>query len=119
MGIFNVTIGVSHPDGGDLTEVSAMVDTGALHSVMPERFLEELNIEPLRTLRCRLADDSIREYRMGVALIAINGESFPCPVLFGDGNTYLVGATTLEILGFTVDSIDEVLLRKEPRVRPI
>ena len=96
-----------------------MVDTGALHSVIPERFLEELKIEPLRTLSCRLADDSIREYRMGIALIAINGESFPCPVLFGDGNSYLVGATTLEILGFTVDSIDEVLLRKEPRVRPI
>ena len=119
MGIFNVTIDVGHPDGNDLSEVSAMVDTGALHSVMPQQFLEELNIEPLRTLRCRLADDSVREYQMGIALVAIDGESFPCPVLFGDGNSYLVGATTLEILGFTVDSIDEVLLRKEPRVRPI
>ncbi len=96
-----------------------MVDTGALHSVMPKQFLEELNIQPLRTLSCRLADDSIKEYQMGIALVAINGESFPCPVLFGDGGSYLVGATTLEILGFTVDSIDEVLLPKEPRVRPI
>ncbi len=116
---FVVTIGVGHPDGDDLSEVSAMVDTGALHSVMPAQFLEELNIEPLRTLRCRLADHSVREYRMGVALIAVNGESFPCPVLFGDGSSFLVGATTLEILGFTIDSIDEVLVRKEPRVRPI
>ena len=77
MGIFNVTIGVGRPDKGDLSEVSAMVDTGALHSVMPKQFLEELHIEPLRTLRCRLADDSAREYQMGIALIAIYGESFP------------------------------------------
>ena len=32
MSIFNVTIGVGHPNGDDLSEVSAVVDTGALHS---------------------------------------------------------------------------------------
>ena len=35
MGTFNVLIGVGHPSGGDLTEVLALVDTGATHTMLP------------------------------------------------------------------------------------
>ena len=35
MGTFNVLIGVGHPSGGDLTEVLALADTGATHTVLP------------------------------------------------------------------------------------
>ena len=45
MGLFNVTVGVGHPGGGDLSEVSAMVDTGAAHSVLPESLLTNIGID--------------------------------------------------------------------------
>ena len=46
MTVFSVAIEVGHPVGGDLTQVSALVDTGAHHSMMPESLLEQLHIQP-------------------------------------------------------------------------
>ena len=46
MGIFEVQIGVGHPSGGDFHPVSALVDTGSTHSVMPESLLGELSLQP-------------------------------------------------------------------------
>ena len=36
MGTFTVEVGVGHPVGGDLAPVSAMVDTGSIHSMVAE-----------------------------------------------------------------------------------
>ena len=46
MGVFEVTIAVGHPEGGDLAPVSAMVDTGAGHTMLPASFLASLRIQP-------------------------------------------------------------------------
>ena len=35
MSMFKVSIGVGHPDGGDLAPVHPVVDTGAAHSMLP------------------------------------------------------------------------------------
>ena len=40
MGTFEVQIGVGHPAGGDFNAISATVDTGARHSMMPGTLLE-------------------------------------------------------------------------------
>ena len=83
MGTFRVQIGVAHPHGGDLHPVSALVDTGATHSMMPESLLTALNLTPLRRRGFRIANGSRAEYGVGEALFRIEGQEQTCPVIFG------------------------------------
>lgn len=116
MGIFDVTIGVGHPEGGDLAEASALVDTGSIHTMLPAGFLEALRIRVARTGFFEIADASEVEYGYGTARISIGGDEWDCPVIFGPEGQYLVGATTLEIFGLAVDPRGERLLRRPRRI---
>ena len=42
----------------------------------------------------------------------------PCYVMFGSEDVYLLGATTLEAFGLTVDPMDQALVPKILRARP-
>ena len=123
MGTFNVTIGVGHLGGGDLAEVSAMVDTGvdtgAIHSMIPASELTGLRIQPHESYWWTLADGSGVEYSYGMARFAIGDKELPCPVIFGPEDEYLLGATTLEIFGLVVDPVGQVLLPRVYLARPI
>ena len=44
MGAFSIPIGLGHPDSGDLREVEAVVDTGAIDSMVPASLLEQLHV---------------------------------------------------------------------------
>jgi predicted aspartyl protease len=114
MGIFDVTIGVGHPEGGDLAQASAMVDTGSIHTILPIGFLEGLRVRPDRTGTFEIADGTEVEYGYGIARISIDGDEWACPVIFGPEGQYLVGATTLEIFGLAVNPRGE---RLTPRPR--
>jgi hypothetical protein len=58
MGTFYADIGVGHPLGGDFLPVSALVDTGSTHSVIPESLLASLSLAPLELRTYRIADGS-------------------------------------------------------------
>ena len=103
MGTFRVEIGVGHPHGGDLHPVSALVDTGAGHSMMPAALLEQLGLTPLERLRFKVADGRRVEYDVADARFSIFGRERFCPVIFGPEDQYLLGATTLEIFNLMVD----------------
>ena len=90
MGTFYVTIGVGHPEGGDLTEVSAMVDTGATHTMLPESLLEQLHIQPIVQRRFGIADSNERLWGVGQARIAYPDEGWTCPIIFGPEGLYLL-----------------------------
>ena len=119
MGVFEVTIAVGHPDGGDLAPVSATVDTGAGHTMLPASFLASLRIQPKKQQLFGIADGSEVLYGIGMARIAIDDEEWSCPVIFGPEDQYLLGATTLEIFGLAVDPYGSRLFPREYRVRPI
>ncbi len=119
MGVFNVTIGVGHPNGGDFTEVPALVDTGAAHSMLPESLLRYLDIHPVESSLFELADGNKVEYSLGVARIVIEGRQWPCLVIFGSEDEYLLGATTLGNFSLMVDPEGQRLVRKTYRSRPI
>ena len=119
MGTFQVTVGIGNPHGGDFHPVSALVDTGSTHSVMPESLLAELSLQPSERRSYRLADGSIVQYDIGEARFKINSRERTCTVIFGSDGRYLLGATTLEDFDLMVDptlpnpslvSIDELLL---------
>ena len=103
MTVFSVAIEVGHPVGGDLTQVSALVDTGAHHSMMPESLLEQLHIQPIAKRNFSFADGGAEILGIGQARIAILGEEWVCPVIFGPEGKYLLGATTLEAFDLAVD----------------
>ena len=103
MGLFTVTIGVGHLDGGDLVEVSALVDTGAYHTVLPASLLAQLQVRRLAEQTFEFADDNEELLGVGLARIAWQDKEFPCPVIFGAEGKYLMGASTLESLDLMVD----------------
>ena len=119
VGVFDVPLGVGGTGEGELTYVSATVDTGAVHSMLPESLLLSMRVAPLERFTYTLADGSQVEYDFGMARLGL--ESHPdryCPVIFGPENQYLVGATTLEFFNLMVDPVDSVLVRRIYRARP-
>ena len=117
MGSFTVKIQVGNTLGGDLYEVEALVDTGATHTVLPDAFLKQMSIETPYVCDVRIGGDLVQEWSMGIANIAYNGRMRPCQVLASPaGEEYLLGATTLETLGFLVDPIAQVLVPTTTRV---
>ena len=48
MGTFRKEIGVAGLDGGNPAAVTALVDTGATHSMMPASLLRRLGVTPTR-----------------------------------------------------------------------
>ncbi len=113
MGILEVKVGLGRIEGGDLTPLTAMVDTGAAHSMMPKSVLSQVNIAPLETQSFVLADGRKVDYGYGMARFAIEGRERPCPVIFGPEGNYLIGASTLEIFNLVVDPAGERLAPSE------
>ena len=119
MGLFEVEVGLGRMGAAELTPVTALVDTGAAHSVMPDSILSHLDISPLEYRPFTIADGSDVEYGYGMALFGIDGREFPCPVIFGAEGQFLLGATTLQIFNLMVDPGEERLVTKPLRARAI
>jgi predicted aspartyl protease len=104
---------------GELAPVTALVDTGAGHSMMPESLLARLGLRPLETFLYAVADGRQMEYGYGMARFGLEGREFPCPVIFGPEGQFLFGATSLQIFNLKVDPVEERLVRREFRARAI
>ena len=112
-------MGLGRIGDGELTPVTALVDTGAAHSVMPESLLTGLGLTPIEYRPYTIADGSEVEYGYGMARFGIEGREFPCPVIFGIDDQFLLGATTLQIFNLMVDPSEEQLVTKPLRARAI
>ena len=85
-------------------QVEALVDSGAILSVVPEAILRELGIAPVEERRFFLADGSAVTRRVGNAHWFYAGRETVAPVLFGEeGDATLLGALTMEALGLALD----------------
>lgn len=103
-GTFSVPIEVGDLPGRRFVEVSALVDTGASDTVLPQDMLARLGVAPVVRRPFRLADERIAEYSVGQARIRLHGEEFIVLVVFApEGTTPLLGATTLETFSLGVD----------------
>jgi predicted aspartyl protease len=116
MGVFSISIQAAHPQNLDRNrEVEVIVDTGATLTKLPAELLRELDIAPQFSVRARTSEDREIRRPVGLVRISIDGESGIVPVAFGDpGEISLLGATSLEILGFGVDPVGQKLT-----VRPL
>lgn len=103
MPTITVPITVGNLGGGDLAAATAVVDTGADHSLLPAALLARLGVAPLERMLFVRDDGRRDEYGIGIARIAIDGRERPCPVVFGPDGAYMLGASTLEIFNLRAD----------------
>ena len=101
---FTVTLEVASPGHSKFHEVEAVVDSGAAHAFLPASFLEALGVALTRTRAFKLADGTRKNYDLGEARFRIEGREMNSPVVFGDEDTALLGATTLEVFDLIADT---------------
>ena len=88
-----------------------LVDTGASDTFVPARLLRQIGILPSGQRTYQLATGR-RRYKVGHALIALEGDETAGDVIFGtDKDEPLLGVTVLESLGLTVDPVRRRLVR--------
>ena len=84
-------------------DVEALVDTGAALTVVPRRLAEELGLKPHRRDRVETGAGVV-EFERAAAILWLEGRKTVTEVWVSDIiDKVLVGATTLEMLGLTVD----------------
>ena len=83
------------------------VDSGASHTVLPERIWKSLRLE---SAGVRLADGRITSRPVGFAMINFNGHSTPTRVLLGEpDDSLLLGVIALEEMGLPFDPLKRTL----------
>ncbi|MYH42973.1 MAG: hypothetical protein F4131_04640 [Acidimicrobiaceae bacterium] len=116
MGTFSCPLRLTSMDGDRSLDLEALVDTGAFHTMVPARLLEELGVEPTRRVPFRMADGRVVRQDVGEARASVDGESVATQVVFGgDDGIVLLGAYTLEGLNLAVDPVAEQLVPVEVR----
>ncbi len=107
MGITHVTIRIGNPrEPTRWFEHKLIVDTGALYSIVPATLLAEIGIEPDRLQTFECADGRRVQREVGGALYEFEGIRSPAPVVFGKRtDAAVLGAVTLEALGFDLDPL--------------
>lgn len=87
-------------------EVEFLADTGAIYSVVPQAVLQKLGIKEIGRQRFKLANGSIIERDYGVMLIERGDQVGATRVIFGkEGDTPVMGVTTLEELGLKINPV--------------
>ncbi|MBI5968184.1 MAG: aspartyl protease [Deltaproteobacteria bacterium] len=111
MGLTVLEIEVGNPATPEVTErVEFLIDSGAIYSVVPTPILERLGIRPLAEQEFRLADGSKVLRKKGIALFKYRDKIGGADVIFGEeGDSVLLGAFTLEALGFALDPLKREL----------
>ena len=117
MGQIEQRLGVSNGNGGEERSVVALVDTGATYSVLPDSLLrDELGITPLRHEDFSYPDGSIVRLPIGEASLRVGDRRHMNVVVFGAEDQYLLGATTLQVLGLIPDTTHHALI-PAPKLR--
>jgi clan AA aspartic protease len=116
MGLSTLELRVGNPARPhDAEPVEFLIDSGAIYSVVPSAVLERLGIVPLATEQFRLADGSKITRKKGVAVFRYGERIGSADVIFGEEeDSVLLGVTTLEALGLSLDPI-----RRELRPLPL
>lgn len=112
MGTFREPIQIANPQHPkQALFLEAIVDTGATYSWVPEDLLKRISIKPIETRPLKIASGKVIKRKLGVVLVTVRNKTMPTPVLFGNkGSEPLLGAITLEELGFSADPIHRTLV---------
>ena len=112
MGITAIRLQVANFTAPEVTEeLEFLVDSGAVYSVVPASVLDRLGIRPLSEQEFRLANGARVVRKRGVALFRYGDRVSGSDVIFGEPGDYcLLGALTLEGLGYSLDPLRRELV---------
>ncbi len=114
MGVFHTHIQIGNLDGGDFAQVEALVDTGAVTTLVPRPVLESVGIVPESRETFTMADGSRVAMDMAQVRARVDGRETITWVIFGDeGANPLLGAYTLEGVFMGVDPYNRRLIPLE------
>ncbi|MBI2956321.1 MAG: retroviral-like aspartic protease family protein [Acidobacteria bacterium] len=115
MGQFSVHATIAHPaDPTRVAEVELLIDTGATLSWVPREVLDRLQAPRLKRRSFLMADGRRVERETAAAIVRLNGNEANVTLVVAEpGDGQLLGATTLESLGFAVDPIRRQLVPQE------
>ena len=111
MGTFHTKIEVSRERGGAFKDVRALVDTGAILSMLPTSFLRDLGVEADTDEVFILADGRRQRLPIGDVWVRIGPEVRFTPVIFGPEDRFLLGAVTLQEFRLIADTTHHKLIR--------
>jgi predicted aspartyl protease len=111
MGLTYLEIDVANPSQPSVARaVEFMVDSGAIYSVAPAAILNELGIKPIAEDKFWLANGEKIVRPRGGAYFKYGDRVGVADVIFGEeGDSNLLGATTLESLGLALDPLKREL----------
>ncbi len=102
--------GVARGPSGEEAEVTLLVDSGAIYSLLPESVWRPIGLEPTREMTFTLADGTrVGRQLSRCYLVLPQGEDYT-PVILGEpGDEALLGVVTLEILGLVFNPFSRTL----------
>ena len=111
MGTFYEKIEVGDINGQRFEQMDALVDTGAMTTVIPASVLQRLGVQPIKSEVFEYAGGQEVELDMAYATVRVNGRETITWVIFGEetGGT-LLGAYTLEGVFLGVDPYAQRLI---------
>ena len=112
MGETIVTLTIHGPQGS--RQVDGLADTAATFTKIPTRIAEELGLSPQFETEVELADGRTIVRPLALMEVEIDGVRRPVLVTLSGDEQPLIGYTTLEALGFKVDTVRHVLERTTP-----
>jgi clan AA aspartic protease len=105
MGLVSVDAVIRSPFTDRAVAVKALVDTGATHTVVSRRVAEELQLPVIGRRRAATAK-GLTELDECLGVVEVMGRKAYTHILVSDDvDVVLLGAVTLETLGFEVDSV--------------
>ena len=116
MGLTHVEVIIANPANPRKTKnLSLLVDSGTVYSVVPKTVLGQLGVKSHSTKTFTLAERSEIKRKVGDVVFKLNGQQGASPVIFGErGDSMLLGTVSLEALGLFLDPI-----RRELRPLPM
>jgi len=107
MGFTYIKVKVANPLTPTKSEdVELLVDSGAIFTSIPSEVLKSLDLKPVDREKLKVYGGAVVEREIGWALIEYGGKRRVVPVIFGEKeDTPILGATSLESLGFQVDLV--------------
>ena len=111
MGLTHIKVGIANPARPRrATELTFLVDSGAVYSVIPAAVLRKLGVKPHSKRTFILADGSEITRKIGDVLFRLNGRQGAAPVIFGEkDDSTLLGTVSLEALGLALDPLKREL----------
>ncbi len=111
MGITTAILRVrEHRKSKKFADVEFMVDSGAVYSLVPGKTLDKIAIEPYKEMSFSLADGTSIKRKVSTAYFEYENEGGAAQVIYGEeGDTPLLGATTLEALGLVLNPFTRTL----------